>query len=407
METNLTTRADFYTFDNGEKPPLQFSQTEYDSRLKGLRKIMSHEGLEAVVLTSMHCISYYTGFTYCSFGRPYACVVTHDRAFTISAGIDGGQPARRSATENIIYSDWKRDNFWRAVKSSLGNAGALGIESDHLTIIQQSKMIELIEPSKVVDIAPASMQQRMIKSNAELDIIREGARIADVGGFAIRDAICVGAREIDVAMAGRDAMELEISKTFPDSELRDTWVWFQSGINTDGAHNPVTSRKLVKGDILSLNTFPMISGYYTALERTLFIGEPNKESLKVWEANVEAHELGISLIKEGATCSGITAEINSLFERHNLLQYRSFGYGHSFGVLSHYYGREAGLELREDIDTELTSHMVVSMEPMVTLPENNLARGGYREHDILILQDGEVENITKFPYGPKHNIIGA
>ena len=407
METNLTTRADFYTFDNGEKPPLQFSQTEYDSRLKGLRKIMSHEGLEAVVLTSMHCISYYTGFTYCSFGRPYACVVTHDRAFTISAGIDGGQPARRSATENIIYSDWKRDNFWRAVKSSLGNAGALGIESDHLTIIQQSKMIELIEPSKVVDIAPASMQQRMIKSNAELDIIREGARIADVGGFAIRDAICVGAREIDVAMAGRDAMELEISKTFPDSELRDTWVWFQSGINTDGAHNPVTSRKLVKGDILSLNTFPMISGYYTALERTLFIGEPNKESLKIWEANVEAHELGISLIKEGATCSGITAEINSLFERHNLLQYRSFGYGHSFGVLSHYYGREAGLELREDIDTELKSHMVVSMEPMVTLPENNLARGGYREHDILILQDGEVENITKFPYGPKHNIIGA
>ena len=30
---------------------------------------------------------------------------------------------------------------------------------------------------------------------------------------------------------------------------------------------------------------------------------------------------------------------------------RSFGYGHSFGVLCHYYGREAGLELREDIDT--------------------------------------------------------
>jgi len=251
------------------------------------------------------------------------------------------------------------------------------------------------------------MQQRMIKSNAELDIIREGARVADVGGFAIRDAICVGAREIDISMAGRNAMELEISKTFPDSELRDTWVWFQSGLNTDGAHNPVTSRKLVKGDILSLNAFPMISGYYTALERTLFVGEPNKESLKVWEANVEAHELGISLIKEGATCSGITAEINSLFERHNLLQYRSFGYGHSFGVLSHYYGREAGLELREDIDTELTSHMVVSMEPMVTLPESNLARGGYREHDILVLQDGEVENITKFPYGPEHNIISA
>ena len=50
----------------------------------------------------------------------------------------------------------------------------------------------------------------------------------------------------------------------------DTWVWFQSGINTDGAHNPKTNRKLIKGDILSLNTFPMISGYYTALKELYF-----------------------------------------------------------------------------------------------------------------------------------------
>jgi creatinase len=51
----------------------------------------------------------------------------------------------------------------------------------------------------------------------------------------------------------------------------DTWTWIQSGRNTDGAHNPVTSRKIRRGDILSLNCFPMISGYYTALERTLVL----------------------------------------------------------------------------------------------------------------------------------------
>ena len=41
-----------------------------------------------------------------------------------------------------------------------------------------------------------------------------------------------------------------------------------------------------------------------------------------------------------------------------MLNLRSFGYGHSFGVLSHYYGREEGLELREDIDTVLEPGMV-------------------------------------------------
>jgi hypothetical protein len=97
-----------------------------------------------------------------------------------------------------------------------------------------------------------------------------------MGGYAIRDAIRAGAREIDVAMAGRDAMELAIAERFADAEYRDSWVWFQSGPNTDGAHNPVTARVLQRGDILSLNTFPMISGYYTALERTLFVGGSNR-----------------------------------------------------------------------------------------------------------------------------------
>ena len=57
----------------------------------------------------------------------------------------------------------------------------------------------------------------------------------------------------------------------------DTWTWFQSGINTDGAHNPVTSRKIEEGDILSLNCFPMVAGYYVALERTLVAGHASRE----------------------------------------------------------------------------------------------------------------------------------
>ncbi|MEP6148587.1 MAG: M24 family metallopeptidase, partial [Nisaea sp.] len=246
---------------------------------------------------------------------------------------------------------------------------------------------------------------RMMKSAEEIALIREGARVADIGGAAIRDAIRPGAREIDVAMAGRDAMELAIAEAFPDSEMRDTWVWFQAGLNTDGAHNPVTMRTLEAGDLLSLNTFPMISGYYTALERTLTLGDPDKDTRRLWEANVAAHELGISLIKPGARCDEICAEINRFFHQEDLLDYRSFGYGHSFGVLSHYYGREAGLELREDIETVLEPGMVVSMEPMLWVPEGTAGAGGYREHDILVIGENGAENITGFPYGPEHNIV--
>jgi creatinase len=197
----------------------------------------------------------------------------------------------------------------------------------------------------------------------------------------------------------------EIAKRFPDSELRDTWTWFQSGLNTDGAHNPVTTRKVQSGDILSLNCFPMIAGYYTALERTLFCESVSEAHLKIWEVNVAVHERGLELIRPGVRCCDIAHELNEIYRTHGLLQYRTFGYGHSFGVLSHYYGREAGLELREDIDTVLEPNMVVSMEPMLMLPEGQPGAGGYREHDILVLTETGAENITKFPYGPAHNVI--
>jgi len=402
----MTARPEMYRFHNGEKATLQFEISEYKTRVAKLRAIMADHGVTAAVFTSMHSIAYYSGFLYCAFGRTYGLVVTETECVTISAGIDAGQPWRRSFCDNITYTDWQRDNYWRAIASVTGAGKTVGYEGDHLTLVQRDKLEDFLKPAATLDISVAVMRQRMHKSAAEIALIREGARVADVGGYAIRDAVKEGVREIDVAMAGRDAMEAEIAKSFPDAEYRDTWVWFQSGINTDGAHNPVTGRVLQRGDILSLNTFPMISGYYTALERTMFVKEVDPASLKIWQANVAAHEYGMSLLKPGVSCAEVTYKINEFFQERDLLQYRTFGYGHSFGVLSHYYGREAGLELREDIDTVLEPGMVISMEPMLTIANDQPGAGGYREHDILVItQDGN-ENITGYPYGPDFNVVG-
>ncbi len=90
--------------------------------------------------------------------------------------------------------------------------------------MQRDKLEDFLSPLTMVDLAPATMRQRMHKSPAEIALIRAGAQVADVGGYAIRDAVREGIREIDVAMAGRDAMELEIA-IFCRAEYRDTWVW--------------------------------------------------------------------------------------------------------------------------------------------------------------------------------------
>ena len=401
-------RPDFFELKNGSKVKLPFTDQEYKNRLNKIRETMSKKKMDMVILTSMHNIAYYTGFIYCSFGRPYGCVITEKKIVTISANIDASQPWRRSNCDNVIYTDWKRDNFLRAIVSIIGREDPpknIGIEEDHLTLEMMSKVKSIFTFSTFKDVSKDLMNLRMIKSEEEIEIIKNGARIADLGAEEIVKHIRPGESELEIAIQGRDRMEREIAKTYPDTEYMDTWVWFQSGINTDGAHNPKTNRKLKIGDILSLNTFPMISGYYTALERTLFVEKVDDASLKAWEANVKVHNRGLELIKPGVKCSEICTELNELFAELGYIQYRTFGYGHSFGMLSHFYGREAGLELREDIETVLEKNMVISMEPMIMIPEGKPGAGGYREHDILVINENNAENITKFPFGPEKNII--
>ena len=401
-------RPDFFELKNGSKVKLPFTDQEYKNRLNKIRETMSKKKMDMVILTSMHNIAYYTGFIYCSFGRPYGCVITEKKIVTISANIDASQPWRRSNCDNVIYTDWKRDNFLRAIVSIIGREDPpknIGIEEDHLTLEMMSKVKSIFIFSTFKDVSKNLMNLRMIKSKEEIEIIKNGARIADLGAEEIVKHIRPGESELEIAIQGRDRMEREIAKTYPDAEYMDTWVWFQSGINTDGAHNPKTNRKLKTGDILSLNTFPMISGYYTALERTLFVEKIDDASLKAWEANVKVHNRGLELIKPGVKCSEICTELNELFAELGYIQYRTFGYGHSFGMLSHFYGREAGLELREDIETVLEKNMVISMEPMIMIPEGKPGAGGYREHDILVINKSSAENITKFPFGPEKNII--
>ncbi len=392
---------------NGEKDYSPFSDAEMARRQNELRKWMAANNVDATLLTSYHCINYYSGWLYCYFGRKYGMVIDQDNATTISAGIDGGQPWRRTAGNNITYTDWRRDNFYRAVQSLTKGAKRIGIEYDHVSMDYFKMLQDALPGVEFVDISGPSMWMRTIKSEEELRLIREGARIADLGGAAVAAAVKSGIGEHEVAIASTNAMIREIAKSFPYVELMDTWTWFQSGINTDGAHNPVTNRIVQRGDILSLNTFPMIFGYYTALERTLFCEEVDDTSLDIWEKNVAVHRRGLELIKPGTRCMDIAIELNDMYREWGLLKYRSFGYGHSFGVLSHYYGREAGVELREDVETVLQPGMVVSMEPMVMLPDGAPGAGGYREHDILIITEDGAENITKFPFGPEYNIVGG
>jgi creatinase len=107
-------RPEFYRFHQGDKT-LPFAPGEYDARLALLRKDMESQGVTACLLTSMHNVAYYSGFLYCSFGRPYGWWSPPRTASTSAPASTRPAVAALSWRRNLTYTDWARDNFWRAV----------------------------------------------------------------------------------------------------------------------------------------------------------------------------------------------------------------------------------------------------------------------------------------------------
>ena len=139
----------------------------------------------------------------------------------------------------------------------------------------------------------------MIKSDEEIAVTKISAAAADIGGEACRAALVEGVEEWEVGRAVVSAMTEYMAANIDDrAEIQDSWAWIQSGINTDGCHNPMTRRKIGKGDIVMLNCFPeSLQGYYNALERTFFLDHVDDASLRYWEVNCAVHRRGLELIK--------------------------------------------------------------------------------------------------------------
>jgi len=213
------------TIENGARVRHTFSAAEYQRRQENARHIMQREGVDFVVLTSVHNVNYFSDFLYCSFGRPYALIIDEKQVVSVSANIDGGQPWRRTVGDNIVYTDWQRDNFFRAVVKIAPQRGVVGVEEDHISVENMQKLRDALPHCVFKDIGKALMRMRMVKSEEEILHIRQGAQVCDIGGAALVAAIDEGVAEHEIALEATRAMVRDIARRFPHGELMDTWTW--------------------------------------------------------------------------------------------------------------------------------------------------------------------------------------
>ena len=384
------------------KQDLFFSVKEFQERLAGLRDIMNKVGVEAVVTYSVHNTLYYSGFWMIPFGRKQgAFIPLKGEPCVIAPAIESDRPKNMTWFKDVkIYSDVHNatEGYIASVVEALSDNGIthgrVGIEEDEMPVYILRALEKALPAFDFVDVSHGMMRQHMIKSPAEIDLIRNAGKVADLGAQTCLDICHEGITEMEVAQTAVTAMNKEILRLYPKWEVDSTWCWFQSGMTrTMAAHAPNTGRKVKKGDLLSLNCFPEIAGYYNAIERSLVFGKMSDAIRKPFEVNVEAHLSGLAAMGPGVPFADFDAKyIDPIYEKAGMLEYRTFGTGHSFGVMHYWYGREEGGENRPYCPNVMEPGMVISMEPMISVP----GVGGFRHHEIVLITDTGMEQLTNF-----------
>jgi len=361
-----------------------FSDQEMNRRLANLRHAMDNQSVEAVLITSVHNTLYYSNFWMIPWGREQGLVIPRENEpAAIAPHIEYDRPAKmvgdgsnfrdiRIYTDNASAIDgWV--GLARQVLLDRGiTSGRIGIEEDNVSITMHKALCTALPDLEFVEMGYAMMCEQMLKSDEEIALIRAGAEICDLGAQAFVDAVHDGVTEVQVARASVTAMEAE---------------------NTKVAHGLNTDRQMHSGDLLSLNVFPMILGYYHLLERSLVFGPISAEVQKYFEIQVEVHHAGIAALKPGVRLGDIDdAVINPIYEQHDLLENRTFGTGHSFGIMGYWYGRDELGEIRPYNDYVLQPNMVMSMEPMISVD----GVGGFKHADMFLITENGNEPLTRF-----------
>ena len=382
-----------------------FSHSEMQNRLNCLTGVMEDADVEAIIATSFHNVLYYSDFWMTPFGRGhYAVMMKAGEGALIAPRIEFDRPANCSWFDDVrIYWDTKSplEGSVRLIAETMADrgitSGRIGVEYEYLTVGFHRSLQEALPNCEFVDITLPVMEAQIVKSEEEVALMRGGAQVAVVGAEAFMSTIAVGVTEVEVARVAVAAMEDEMRIRFPDLEVQeDTFSWCQSGVDrTYVAHAPNTWRPIERNQLLSLNVFPMIAGYYHLLERSVFFGELPDTVRKPLEVQIAAHHAGIKMLRPGVRFNQIDDVINPILESSGYLSDRTFGSGHSFGIMSRWYGRDEIGEMRPYNNRELQPNMVVSMEPMISV--ENI--GGFRHADMFLITADGSELLTTFDNG--------
>jgi Xaa-Pro aminopeptidase len=270
------------------------------------------------------------------------------------------------------------------------SAKVIGIEAGHLTVSRLEWLTRTWQ-SRGAGIGVRSTERlierfRAVKDAAEVSVLREAAqRLSSVAITAI-ESVRAGIAERDVAAA----IETALRRAGYERAAFDTIV--ASGPNSALPHYRAGDRVLHAGDLVVLDFGGVLDGYCSDLTRTVSVGNPSPDAVRLHAAVRDAQAAAIEAVKPGATTADVDGAARQVLAAHGLGEAFGHGTGHGLGLDVHEEPRVS--KPRSDVPPErLEPGMVFTIEPGAYLP----GFGGVRiEDDVLVTETG-CEVLTSVP----------
>jgi Xaa-Pro aminopeptidase len=362
------------------------------ARHERVRRALDTLSLDALIVTNPTNIRYLTNHA----GTAGIAVVTRDaihllidfryeEALRTLQASDGACPGLRPWRVPASYDE--------ALLACLGEIGVavVGFEAAHLTVARHDWLVRSAA-ARGVDLGFRATERvveevRLIKDVAEIAMLRESARrltaVAEAGFAAVRP----GATERAVAAV----IEAAMREAGFERLAFDTIV--ASGPNAALPHYRAGDRILVSGDVVVLDFGGVLDGYCSDLTRTVSVGFPSDESVRVHSAVLEAQRAAIAAVRPGVSTSAVDAAARDVLDSRGLGEAFGHGTGHGLGLDVHEEPRvtrpQSGVTLRP-----LEPGMVFTIEPGAYLP----GWGGVRIEDDVVVTESGCEVLTSVPH---------
>lgn len=265
-------------------------------------------------------------------------------------------------------------------RRSRGRGWTLGIEAEHFTVAEKSRLNRLRPSGVLLKDAPGIVEKmRMMKDSDELRCIREavdlGARIFERGLKVLR----AGMKEVDVAAE----MELAARRGGADGMSFDTIV--ASGARSALPHGRASTQAIRPGAFVVCDFGVILSGYCSDQTRTVWVGSVPKDARRIYEAVREAQQAASEAVRPGIAVGEVDAAARKVLKKAGLGRYFTHSTGHGVGLEIHESPRVASGQ-REI----LQAGMVITIEPGVYFP----GKWGIRIEDMVVVTAGGCEALT-------------